>query len=300
MRLLGYKKVSIIILTWNKLETTKKCLNFLEKNTNYPNWEAIIVDNGSNDGTQTFLKHSTKGRNPQFRLILNSRNKGYASGVNQGIRAADGEYILLLNNDVYVLKNWLVSMVETLEKNEKNGIIGAKLIYPSTGRIQHAGIVLLRKTEPLHLYKNSFPDNPKANELRYYNAVTGACMLIRKNIFKEIGLFDEQFKYGGFEDIDFCLRCRIHGFKVVYSPRSIAFHDESISSSQIKNFYKIFKQNHNLFLNKWSSLFERYNDSTLPISFKFKMYLIYGFFRFIPTQFIPSIKRWVTQFVSVQ
>jgi len=296
----GHKKVSIIILTWNKLDFTKKCLAFLEKNTNYSNWEATIVDNGSKDGTRGFIEEFIKEKGNKYNLILNSTNKGYAAGVNQGIRAAEGDYILLLNNDVYVLKNWLISMVETLEKDEKNAIVGAKLIYPTTGRIQHAGVVFLRKIESLHLYKNSPPDQPRVNKYRYFDAVTGACMLIRKTIFKEVGFFDERFRFGGFEDIDFCLRCRIRGYKIIYSPTSISLHDESVSSSQIENYYKIFKQNYKLFLNKWGPLFRRYNDPTLLISFKLKMYLIYGIFKFIPNKFVVSIKKWLTTFLSVQ
>ena len=191
-------------------------------------------------------------------------------------------------------------MVETLEKDEKNAIIGAKLIYPNTGRIQHAGVILLRKIESLHLYKNCPPDHPKVNEPRYFDAVTGACMLIRQAIFEEVGLFDERFRFGGFEDIDFCLRCRIRGYKIIYSPTSISLHDESVSSSQIENYSKIFKQNHKLFLKKWGPLFKRYNDATLPISFKLKIYLIYGIFKFIPNKFVISIKKWLTAFLSVQ
>ena len=80
---MSHKKVSIIILTWNKLEYTKRCLNFLEKNTNYPNWEAIIVDNGSKDGTREFLEAFNKAKDQNFNLILNSTNRGYAAGVNQ-------------------------------------------------------------------------------------------------------------------------------------------------------------------------------------------------------------------------
>ena len=88
---MGYKKASIIILSWNKLRFTKRCLKFLEKNTNYPNWEVIIVDNGSEDGTPDFLKELSETEGNKYKIILNSFNVGYAAGVNQGIRAAEGD-----------------------------------------------------------------------------------------------------------------------------------------------------------------------------------------------------------------
>ncbi|MHA1648597.1 MAG: glycosyltransferase family 2 protein [Candidatus Helarchaeota archaeon] len=294
------KKVSILILTWNKLEYTRKCLEYLEKNTKYPDWEVIFIDNGSKDGTQKFLKEIRSSDTKKYRIILNNSNVGYARGVNQGIKIANGEYILLLNNDVYVFKNWLTSMVNIIEKNNSNAIIGAKLIYPETKRIQHAGIIFLRKIEPLHIYKNSSLRNPEVNKIRYVDAVTGACMLIRRKIFDEIGFFDEKFKFGGYEDTDFCLRTRVRGYNIIYSPKSVAYHDERITSSQISNYYAIFNYNRNFFLKKWTKVLAKYNDSSLKTSFKLKMYLIYGIFKIVPKRLEFTIKKWLTKFLSVQ
>jgi GT2 family glycosyltransferase len=296
---MGNKRASIIILSWNKLGYTKKCLRFLEENTNYPNWEVIIIDNGSKDGTPDFLNQISEVKGNKYRIILNSKNVGYAAGVNQGIRAAEGDYILLLNNDVYVLKDWLKIMIEILERDEKNAIIGPKLIYPKTGRIQHAGIVLLRKIEHLHIFKNSPINHPSANEIRYVDAVTGACMLIKKKLFKEIGLFDERFKYGGFEDVDFCLRARIRRYKILYSPLSTAIHEEKISTTQILNYEAISRKNYNRFRRKWAKILDKYNDKYLSISFKLKMYLIYGFFRIVPKRLEFLIKKWLTSIFQV-
>jgi len=296
---MGYKKVSIVILTWNKLEFTKRCLQYLEKNTNYPRWELIIVDNGSTDGTRDFLKHLKKVSEKKYRIIFNRLNLGYAKGVNQGIREAKGEYVLLLNNDVYVLKNWLKKMVELLERDQKNMIVGAKLIYPKTRRIQHAGIVFVRQIEHLHINKNSSLNNPAVNQVRYLDAVTGACMLIRQQLFNEIGFFDEQYRYGGFEDVDFCLRTRIRGFKILYSPLSLALHEEKITTAQLRNYTLISKHNYKIFQKKWKKILNRYNDDSLHILFRLKMYLIYGLFKLVPKNLELLIKKWLTSILEV-
>ncbi|MFX1296279.1 MAG: glycosyltransferase family 2 protein [Promethearchaeota archaeon] len=297
---MSQKKVSVLIITWNKLEFTKKCLKFLEANTNYPNLEVIIVDNDSNDGTRVFLEEIKSSNNQKYKVILNSTNLGYAIGVNQGIKKSVGKYILLLNNDVYVLKNWLIQMIKVVEKEEKIAIVGAKLVYPKTTRIQHAGIIFIRKLEPLHIYKNCLIVDPNVNKERYVDAVTGACMLIKREVMDKVGFFDENFRFGGFEDTDFCLRCRIRGYKIVYTPKSIAFHDERVTSSQIINYHRIFRYNYKIFLKKWSKILEKYNDCSLLALFKLKMYFIYGIFKIIPNRFEFLIKKWLTSFLRVQ
>jgi len=297
---MSQKKVSIVILTWNKLDITKKCLKYLEKNTENENLEIIIVDNGSKDGTQQFLKELESSNPNKYKIILNSANLGYAKGVNQGIKISTGRYILLLNNDIYVLKNWLNPMINILEEKEQVAIVGAKLIYPKTSRVQHAGIVFLRKIEPLHIYKNCSLKDPKINKFRFVDGVTGACMLIKREIFEKIGLFDEGFKPIYFEDTDFCLRCRIRGHKIAFSQKSIAIHDERISSSQFNNYNKIFKNNYEYFLNKWAKILDKYNDISLRTSFKVKIYIIYGIFKTIPKKIEFIVKKWLSTLFSVK
>ncbi len=296
---MNQNKVSIIILTWNKLAYTKKCLKFLEKNIDYLDWEIIIIDNGSNDGTKVFLKELSKKFGKSLKIILNSENLGYAAGVNQGIRISEGKYVLLLNNDVYILKNWLKSLINAIETSKECAIVGAKLIYPETCRIQHAGIVFIRKIEPLHIFKNCKMSDIEVNKLRFVDAVTGACMLIRRELFDEIGLFDENYKYGGFEDTDFCLRARIKGYKIIFSPKTIGIHDERVTTAQIGNYYKIFKRNYRVFSDKWARVLKKYNDTSLSSFFKLKMYFIYGLFKIIPKRLEFFIKKRLTTLFGV-
>ena len=294
------KKISIIILTWNKLKITKKCIRFLENNINYPNLEIIIIDNGSVDGTPEFLKKLKESNKRKYKIILNKSNLGYAKGINQGIRISEGYYIILLNNDVYITRDCLTSMIEKIENDRKNVIVGAKLIYPNTMRIQHAGIVFIPKIEPLHIFKNCSYNDPRVNKSRNIDAVTGALMLIKREIFENIGYFDENFKYGGFEDTDFCLRCRIKGYKIIYSSNSIAFHDERATTNQLNKYYQIYNYNFKRFRNKWARILDNYNNKNINLSFKLKMYIIYGVFKLFPKKLEFLLKKILTEYFSVK
>ncbi len=115
-------KTSIIILTYNELELTKKCLASIERYTDKDKIELIIVDNGSSDGTREYISNL-----PDVKVILNEKNLGFAKGCNQGIEAAGGENLLFLNNDTMVTKNWLTSMLRVLYHSEKAGMVGQQL-----------------------------------------------------------------------------------------------------------------------------------------------------------------------------
>ena len=114
--------VSIIILTWNALEYTQKCVNSIQNHTRYPH-EIVFVDNASTDGTVEYLRNLVKGHS-NYKLIENRENRGFAAGNNQGVSAASGEYVMLLNNDVLVSDGWLESLVESLEIDKNIGMVG--------------------------------------------------------------------------------------------------------------------------------------------------------------------------------
>lgn len=217
-------KVSIIIPVFNKVEYTEKCLSALAENTSEELYEVIIVDNSSTDGTKDFLKYL----NGYVKVISNTNNVGFAKSCNQGAKIADGKYLLFLNNDTVPQKDWLGSMVETAEREPKVGIVGSKLLYPN-GRIQHAGIVFYGRTGAIfHIYKGFESDHPRVNYARDYNAVTGACLLILKELFWNLGGFYEGF-IAGYEDVDLCLRTKEKGYRVIYQPKSQLIHFEEVT-----------------------------------------------------------------------
>jgi GT2 family glycosyltransferase/Flp pilus assembly protein TadD/2-polyprenyl-3-methyl-5-hydroxy-6-metoxy-1,4-benzoquinol methylase len=213
---------SIIIPVWNKLDLTAQCLEALARVTTETSYEVIVVDNHSTDGTAEFLA-SLSG---DVQIIRNQDNLGFAKACNQGARAARGKYLIFLNNDTIPLKGWLKHLVSEVEGYPEVGIVGSKLLYED-GTIQHAGVVLNRSEGlPYHIYKGFPGDSPAVNQRREFQVVTGACLLIRRGLFMELGGFDEGFR-NSFEDVDLCLKARERGYRVVYQPRSVLYHLES-------------------------------------------------------------------------
>ncbi len=213
---------SIIIPVFNKVELTQQCLTNLAKVTDQPTYEVIVIDNASSDGTNEFL--SELGGDVQ--VIRNEENLGFAKACNQGAAIARGQYLVFLNNDTIPKPEWLIPLVDEVEAHEHVAVVGSKLLYPDE-TIQHAGVVISRKYgTPYHFLLGAKSDLPTVNERREYQAVTAACMLVRKGVFSEVGGFDETY-VNGFEDVDFCLKIRAAGKTVVYQPKSCLYHLES-------------------------------------------------------------------------
>lgn len=203
----------------NMLDT---CLESLEKSTSI-DYHVIVTDDCSPLPMQKELKNLAKKRN--FELILKTYNKGFAGNANDGLKKAKAPYVLLLNTDIICHKNFLEYMI--IAANEPRvGIVSSKLLYPD-GRIQYAGTI--RNTvHPEwfdHAYRFQAADYPEANKPKDLISFTGACVLFKQEVFKELGYFDEEFPMA-FEDIDFAFRARESGFRVYYEPKSVCTHLE--------------------------------------------------------------------------
>ncbi|MEQ1792860.1 MAG: glycosyltransferase [Nitrospira sp.] len=213
---------SIIIPVWNKVELTRQCLVALGPATEDVSFELIVVDNHSTDGTPEFLA-SLGG---DVRIITNDENLGFAKACNQGAATATGEYLVFLNNDTIPLKGWCRALVDEVHSNPDVVVVGSKLLYDND-TVQHAGVAIDRlNMTPYHIYAGFASDHPAVNKRRDLNAVTGACLLIRRSVFSELGGFDEGF-INGFEDVDLCLKVRDKQGLVIYQPNSVLYHLES-------------------------------------------------------------------------
>ena len=174
-----------------------------------------------------------KEKFPWVRLIENKRNLGFAGGNNVGIRKARGDYIFLLNNDIEVTKGWLTKLVDIGEKYPEVGIIGCKMLYPD-GKLQHGGQVvnLLHISENITFYNKwrmkYDPDKEGERE-----AIVGAALLVRREVFRRIGLLDEKYSPIYREETDFCLRARKAGFKIYYTPESVIIHHEGVTMKRV-------------------------------------------------------------------
>lgn len=226
--------VSIVIPVFNRLELTRECLRFIQANTTTTPIEVIVVDNHSTDGTAAWFESGAK--KGAVRVISNPRNLGFAVACNQGASAARGSYVLFLNNDTEPQAGWLEALLRIAEADEKVAAVGSLLLYPD-GTVQHAGVGLFddrQHRDPLQA-RNLGVGLPSDSELvttaREFQALTAACLLVRKSAFQRAGGFDAGY-WNGYEDVDLCLTLRQQGGSVVYQPRSAVIHRESQSGPE--------------------------------------------------------------------
>ncbi|MEC4681095.1 MAG: glycosyltransferase, partial [Nitrospirota bacterium] len=236
---------SIIIPVCNKVELTSQCLTHLAQVTHGCSYEVIVVDNASTDGTGLFLS-SLEG---DIQIVTNDSNLGFGKACNQGAKASSGKYLVFLNNDTIPQEEWLSALVDEVEQHPDVAIVGSKLLYPNN-TIQHAGVAFSKKGRiPYHIF-NGVPSDLKAVNIRQeFQAVTAACLLIRKEDFESISGFDEQF-INGFEDVDLCLKIRESGKKVIYQPKSMLYHLEEQTPGR-KN-PETERQNGRLLMDRWA------------------------------------------------
>ncbi|HUB88085.1 MAG TPA: glycosyltransferase [Verrucomicrobiae bacterium] len=237
--------VSIVIPTFNNFALMRKCLDALFATTP-SNSEIIVVDNSSTDGSLEFLREQENAG--RLRLISNPRNEGFARACNRGAQTARNPLLLFLNNDTETTAGWLDALVAAAQLPDV-GIAGAKLLY-ADDTIQHAGIGFINGI-PDHPHRRAPADAPEANRFRELDMVTGACLMIRRELFLQLAGFDETFR-NGVEDIDLCLRARAAGWKIVYEPKSVVYHLEGQSTGRFKHI----NDNLQIFFNRWSKSFD--------------------------------------------
>jgi O-antigen biosynthesis protein len=226
------KKASLIVLNWNGEEFIKNCIESIKENTFFLH-EIIVVDNGSRDASISILEEYEEKK--EIMLIKNSENKGFSRGNNQGINAASGDYIVLLNNDITLEKKWLTRLVEKAEEDKKNGIVGCRLVFPG-GKVQHAGAFI----NSAGIGKNYLEH--AEGEVDF---VTAAVVLIKRKVIEEIGLLDEGYSPIYFEDVDFCYRARTAGFNVIYTPKVTIVHHESATTNKQVSSWSYYAKNRN-------------------------------------------------------
>lgn len=230
-----HPKVSIIILNWNGLEDTTECLESLKKIT-YPNYEVILVDNGS-EGDDVRILSEKFG--DYIHVIENDRNYGFAEGNNIGMRYAladlNPDYILLLNNDTVVDPDFLTELVKAAEGDATIGILGPKIYsYNEPSKISFVGTKI--DWWNVGTWPTNEIDVGQFDELREVDAVIGSALLIKRATLEEIGLlYAGYFAY--FEETEWCVKCKKAGYKIVYVPRAILWHKLQSTAAKIEGFY---------------------------------------------------------------
>jgi GT2 family glycosyltransferase len=232
-------KLSIVIVSYNTRELLVDCINSIEKNLNKYSYEIIVVDNASADGSAVLLGE----KYPNIKLIENFYNAGFAKANNQGLAVSSGEYILLLNSDTVILGEALENLIAFMDTQPEAAICGPKLLnsnmtlqlpcrrgFPRfVNSVSHFMRLdkLFPKSKVLGSYLMTYMDSSIDHEV---DAVSGACMLVRRNVLNTVGgLLDETY-FMHFEDIDLCFRAKEHGYKVFYVHNSEVIHLKGQSS----------------------------------------------------------------------
>ena len=240
-------KISILIPTKDNDVLLKRCIDSIKNNTNYKNWEIIIIDNNSvTDKSIKYLKSLP------YKIVRYEEPFNYAKMNNLAAAKANGDYLLFLNDDTKALEpDWLTEMV-SICKQDNVGAVGSKLIH-NNGTIQSAGTAFLKTGAGFHVFEN-LPDSEFGyfnlhNVIRDVYTNTSACLLIKKVIFTEVGGFDTKFDlfYG---DGDLCLKIRNLGYDIVYTPHAKLLHDGSFTiRKEADVFFSV--ENHQYFCRKW-------------------------------------------------
>lgn len=225
-------RATLVTPLYNKVEYTAACLTAVSANTGIDDYEVVLVDNGSTDGTDSLLRQ-LEG---DVRIIRNQRNLGFAVASNQGAAVASADVIVFLNNDTEPLPGWLEPLLRVLDERPEVAAVGSRLLYPN-GSVQHAGVAIVENTVTgellggIHVHHGAAADDPRVLVPHDWQAVTGACMAVRRDVFERLGAFDEGY-WNGNEDVDLCFAIAQAGSVVAYEPASLLVHHESVSGPE--------------------------------------------------------------------
>lgn len=258
--------LSIIVPTRNRLELLQPCIESLFRHTDYANWEVLLVDNGSDDPAVLAYYDSLRAQHgEQVRLLQFDAPFNFSAMNNFAAGHARGDYLLLLNNDTECIHDdWLEAMMNHARRSDV-GVVGARLLFPDSLKIQHAGVVLGLTGTAGHVFVRDLPhDAPgylnRAQADQEYSAVTGACLLIRKSLYADVGGLDEPTLAISFSDIDLCLKVRQRNLRVIWTPFATLLHHGSATQSngaQDAKKIAVYQQECNAFYQRWT---ERLTD----------------------------------------
>lgn len=263
-QIIGDPKISIVIANKDHLEDLKRCITSIREKSTYENYEIIVVENGS-ETKEIFDYYEKLKDDPQIKVVTYTEKGSfnYSKVNNFGVKETSGDYILLLNNDTQVITvNWMEELLMYAQR-EDVGAVGAKLYYGNK-TIQHAGVVLQLGAHRTagHSHYGQHRDNlGYMGRLCYaqdVSAVTGACLLVKKKLFEEVGGLDESFAIS-LNDVDFCLKLREKGLLNVFTPFAELYHFESVSRGLDDQGEKAARYNDESerFREKWKEVLEK-------------------------------------------
>ena len=248
--------VSVVIRVHNKFHVTYHCLASLLVASNHIDFEVILVDDGSSDQTRD-ISSVVSG----LQYVRNEVSQGFLIACNRGVSYAKGDYVVLLNNDTEATAGWLDELLAVFDNYESVGLVGSKLLYPD-GELQEAGGIVWGSGNPWNYGRNANPYDPRYCYTRQVDYLSGACIMLPRSLWNDIGGFNEIYAPAYFEDTDLAFRVREEGHKVVYAPLSQVVHHEGLSngvnvSTGIKKYQEI---NRPKFKARWKHAFKNLGD----------------------------------------
>ena len=241
-------KVSIIVLCYNNLPYTQACLHSLDQYSDYPNLEIIAVDNASSDGSVEYLSEWAAAAENRI-FIANADNLGFSAGNNVGLRAATGEYLVVLNNDTYVTPGWVRGLVRHLKRNPAVGLVG-----PVTNNIGNEARIEINYASMEEMIQRA-GEYTRKHPGQSFEMKTAAffCVMISRQAYEAVGPMDEDFGVGFFEDDDYCRRLALNGFDVRCADDVFVHHHLSASFNALKADTKqiLFEKNKKIYESKW-------------------------------------------------
>ena len=240
--------VSIVIPVFDQVQHTIACLRAVAAHTSGAAYEVIVVDDGSTDETRTLADHVDG-----VRFVRQQENCGFVDSCNLGAAHARGDFLVFLNNDTKVRAGWLDAMLETFRRHVRVGAVGAKLIG-SDGALQEAGGIIWSDGSGWNYGRGQDPGLPEFSHVREVDYCSGACLVIPRALFEDIGGFDRRYAPAYYEDVDLCFSVRRRGLRVLYQPRAVVEHAEGATAGRdpergVKRFQEI---NRASFVEKWA------------------------------------------------
>ncbi len=243
-----YKRASFIIVTYNNCNLTHLCVESIFRNTTYPNYEVILVDNASSDDTRNYLRYLSR-TSDRIKVILNDKNFGFAKANNQGLKIATGEFLVLLNNDTVVPRGWFDPLLRHLE-NPTIGLVG-----PVTNFVGNEAKIDIdyQTLDEMEFFADRYTST-HAGKTFDIMVLAMFCVAMRRNVFEDIGFLDEKFGIGMFEDDDYSNRIREKGLRVVCAEDAFVHHFGQAAFKQLiesGEYQKIWATNQAYYEEKW-------------------------------------------------
>src|SRR6185312_6236436 len=243
-------KVSVVVVTYNNLDLTKVFLDSLDRYSDYPNLEVIVVDNASVDGTPAYLRAWVETGGNRH-VILNPDNRGFAAANNQGLAAAGGDYLVMLNNDTHVTPGWVATLVQHMQQSEALGMLG-----PVTNNIGNEARIDIHYEDMEQMLRVAADYTARhAGQLTPLHTAAFFCVMMPRRVYEKVGDLDETFGIGMFEDDDYCRRVQQAGWQIACADDVFIHHHLSASFKKIRQEKRqaMFEQNKAIYEAKWGT-----------------------------------------------